>query len=255
MSLFLLGPPGSGKGTYGKLLSQALSIPLLTASDILKSDKEFTENFIKKGKLGPDDVVESSVRSFLHDGGYGMHTLTEKGWFAKTYILDGYPRTPGQYNMMAKWSPLIKPPAVAVHINLPKEICKKKIMGRVQCVECEGVYNLEEHIDEEKGWCLPAIFPDRKKCFCDACGAFNKATWAGKYNEKWMKRRSDDVNEDVVEGRLREYEDVTAKILNEVEERGERIVEFVPKKGLDSFDVLLAGVKEALEDVDEDDFV
>ncbi|GMH73777.1 hypothetical protein TrLO_g14539 [Triparma laevis f. longispina] len=253
MSIFLLGPPGSGKGTYGKLLSKSLSLPLLTASTMLKSDSKFTEEYIKKGRLGPDDVVESTVRSYMYNEGWGSIKLTEKGWYTKNYILDGFPRTVGQYGLMKSWSPLINPPSICVHIDLPIKHCATKMKGRVECKYCNSVWNLS---DVEDGvFRLPRIWPERLKCYCDKCTGMKVEEWkeeGEKYDYEWMLRRDDDSNPDIVAGRIQEYEEITEKILEEVEE--ERIVRFKPLEGLKSFGVLEEMVKERLEEIGEEDF-
>ena len=69
-----------------------------------------------------------------------------------------------------------------------------------------------------------------------------------KYDYEWMLRRDDDSNPDIVAGRIQEYEEVTEKILEEVEE--ERIVRFRPLEGLKSFGVLEEMVKERLEEIE-----
>ncbi|GMH74847.1 hypothetical protein TrST_g650 [Triparma strigata] len=253
MSIYLLGPPGSGKGTYGKLLSSSLSLPLLTASTMLKSDPTFVTNYISKGKLGPDDVVESSVRSYLFDGGWGTEKLTEKGWFSKRFILDGFPRTLGQYKLMSSWSPLLRPPSLCVHVDLPLDICVEKIKGRVECKYCKSVWNLAD-VESEGGYVLPGIWPHFKKCFCEECTKLTREVWDGKYDREWMVRRDDDVVDEVVEGRMEEYRNCTEGILEEVEE-GRKVV-FKPWRGLDSFGELEVMVKEKLVEIEEEeDFI
>jgi len=157
--------------------------------------------------------------------------------------------------MTTTWSPLIKPPSVAVHIALPKAMCVEKILGRVECGECGGVYNLASVEDDAGGWFLPGIFPT-KKSFCPKCGTFDRTAYTGRNcDEDWMLRRPDDADPAVVAGRISEYEAVTEKILESVPE--EDLVTFEPKRGLESFPELLKAVKEKLAEKaeEEDDFL
>ena len=115
--LTLLGLPGSGKGTYGSLLSRHLKLPILTASSImkLKMTPELTE-VTRRGGLVPDawiggvmkDAVisASGISSGGEVGGEGARKNYKQNphvtvgvddlSFEAAYILDGYPRTRGQ---------------------------------------------------------------------------------------------------------------------------------------------------------------
>ena len=43
LNLALIGPPGSGKGSYGKYLSRFLDIPIVTVSDVLRRSHRHQE--------------------------------------------------------------------------------------------------------------------------------------------------------------------------------------------------------------------
>ena len=45
MILFFLGPPGSGKGTQAKILSDKLNIPHLSTGDILRNEIKTKNRF------------------------------------------------------------------------------------------------------------------------------------------------------------------------------------------------------------------
>src|SRR5262249_53101700 len=53
MRIVLLGPPGSGKGTHGKVLSAELGIPLISTGDILR---EAIAEGTRLGKAAAEDV-------------------------------------------------------------------------------------------------------------------------------------------------------------------------------------------------------
>lgn len=89
MKIVLIGSPGSGKSTQGKLLSQKLGIPYLASGGIFrKMAKEKTKwgQYVRKtmnaGLLIPDKKVISIVEEYL-----------KKESFKKGYVLDGFPRT------------------------------------------------------------------------------------------------------------------------------------------------------------------
>tara|TARA_B100000963_G_C22516052_1_gene620727 strand:+ start:456 stop:1028 length:573 start_codon:yes stop_codon:yes gene_type:complete len=87
-NIIFFGPPGAGKGTQAKLISQYLNVPHLSTGDILRKkllDKDDLANDLKKtmslGNLVSDDILNSIVASRLKKE-------TKQG-----FILDGYPRT------------------------------------------------------------------------------------------------------------------------------------------------------------------
>ena len=87
-NIIFFGPPGAGKGTQAKIISEYLKISHLSTGDILRKkllDKDQLANELKKimssGNLVSDDILNSIVSSRLQNE-------TKKG-----FILDGYPRT------------------------------------------------------------------------------------------------------------------------------------------------------------------
>jgi adenylate kinase len=89
MRILLLGPPGSGKGTQGKLLSERLGVPAISTGDILRQAvREGTplgrqaQAIMAKGELVSDDVIVGLIRERIGQAD------ARRG-----FILDGFPRT------------------------------------------------------------------------------------------------------------------------------------------------------------------
>ena len=90
-NIIFFGPPGAGKGTQAKLISNFLNLSHLSTGEILR--KKILENddlaiklkeIMSSGKLVSDDILNSIVSSRLKNE-------TQNG-----FILDGYPRTLAQ---------------------------------------------------------------------------------------------------------------------------------------------------------------
>lgn len=87
-----LGPPGAGKGTQAKIISDLCGYPHVSSGDIfrenLKNQSELgkmANEYIKRGELVPDDVTIAMIKDRLSQPDC-----------ANGAILDGFPRTPTQ---------------------------------------------------------------------------------------------------------------------------------------------------------------
>jgi adenylate kinase len=85
----ILGAPGSGKGTQGKLLAEHLGIPQISTGERLRAAvKQGTplgrkaKGYMDQGLLVPDEVVLDLIREIL-DSNEG----------ARGVLMDGFPRT------------------------------------------------------------------------------------------------------------------------------------------------------------------
>src|SRR4030095_14574519 len=90
--IVMLGPPGVGKGTQAKILSEKTGLAHISSGDMfrenLKNQTELgklAQTYMTKGDLVPDDVTVAMVKD----------RLTRPDSTAGA-ILDGFPRTPAQ---------------------------------------------------------------------------------------------------------------------------------------------------------------
>src|SRR5512146_104994 len=90
--IVLLGPPGVGKGTQAKILSERSGLVHISSGDLfrenLKNQTELgklAQTYMTKGELVPDDVTIAMIRERL------SRSDCKDG-----AILDGFPRTPAQ---------------------------------------------------------------------------------------------------------------------------------------------------------------
>ncbi len=185
MRLVLLGPPGSGKGTQGAKLAEALGVPRISTGDILRrnvaSGTELGKKakaFMEAGGLVPDELVIAMTAERLKE------TDARKG-----FVLDGFPRTIAQAEALATLTPL----DAVVNLFLEPEELVKRSAGRRVCPKCESVYHLVSN-------------PPRKAGICDKCGTA-------------LVTRPDD-REEVVRKRIETYERQTAPLVQYYKERG-----------------------------------
>ena len=125
-NIIFFGPPGAGKGTQAKIISEHLNISHLSTGDILRKKLLENDNLaieLKKimaaGNLVSDDILNSIVSSRLTKE-------TSKG-----FILDGYPRTLHQSEFLSKFlSETSSSINYIFDIQINFEILKNRILKR-----------------------------------------------------------------------------------------------------------------------------
>ena len=96
MFILILGAPGSGKGTQGKILAERLGLPKITTGDLIRAAMnngsplglEF-KKYYDEGKLVPDSIILGMIKDEL------ARPEAKDG-----AILDGFPRTAPQAELV-----------------------------------------------------------------------------------------------------------------------------------------------------------
>ena len=136
--IVLLGLPGAGKGTQGKLLQQTLGIPTISTGDMLREAMNggselgrMARSYMQKGELVPDSVIVRMVEETI-----GSERC------AKGFILDGFPRTYEQAKaldgVLEAWGKTL---TKALYFELPEEEAVRRISGRIVCKSCQRMYH------------------------------------------------------------------------------------------------------------------
>ena len=123
-----MGPPGAGKGTQAKILSDQYNLVHLSTGDILRNeiDNQTTigldaKNYMDQGLLVPDEVLLSMMENTLTDlKGLGI-------------ILDGFPRTvPQAEGLDAIFKKLNLTIDMVINIYVDKEILINRLIKRAE---------------------------------------------------------------------------------------------------------------------------
>ena len=92
MRLILMGPPGAGKGTQAKVISERLGVPAISTGDIFRANVSQetplgleAKRYMDAGEYVPDEVTNQMVRDRIAEPDA-----------AEGFLLDGYPRTVAQ---------------------------------------------------------------------------------------------------------------------------------------------------------------
>jgi len=192
MRLIFIGPPGSGKGTQAKLLSQRLDLQHVATGDILReairngtAEGQRAKPYLDAGQLVPDDLVNDIIgRRFLDDGPLDA------------FVMDGYPRTVDQAEAFDK---ILAEAGMnldaVVFLRVDDHELIHRISGRWVCPNprCKATYHTLYHRPRVSG-------------VCDDCGT-------------QLVQRDDD-KEETVRKRLQVFHDLNNGLLAYYRERG-----------------------------------
>jgi adenylate kinase len=184
LNIILLGPPGAGKGTQARIITETRGLIQLSTGDMLRAAVAAgtevgrrAEAVMKAGGLVSDDIVVGVVSERLNapDVAHGV-------------IFDGFPRTTPQAEALDR---LLAEKGMALDVVIDMQVddaaMVDRIAGRYTCAGCgEGYHDTEKQ---------PAVVG-----VCDKCGATA------------FKRRKDD-NAETVAARLKEYHAETAPLI------------------------------------------
>jgi adenylate kinase len=184
MGIILLGPPGAGKGTQAKKLTQAFTIPQVSTGDMLRASVmggtalgKQAQSFMNQGGLVPDDVVIGIVKERLNEPDCG-----------NGFILDGFPRTLPQAEALQRVTQeLGKEIRFVLSLELDQEELMERLCGRRTCPGCGAMFHVKFN-------------PPKVMEKCDNCGVD-------------LIQRDDD-KEETIKARLANYNKATAPLLD-----------------------------------------
>ncbi len=190
MYIVLLGAPGSGKGTAGKVIAEDLNLAHISTGDLFRENlKNETplgleaKQYMDKGELVPDDVTIRMLKSRLAESDV-----------VNGAVLDGFPRTEVQANsldtMLGEMGTKVD---MALNIDVPFDEIVERIANRRSCRGCSEIYNV-------------VFNPPKVEGICDKCGG-----------ELYQR---EDQKPEVVQNRLKVYEESAEELINHYNKAG-----------------------------------
>ena len=184
VNIILIGPPGAGKGTNAKQISNFYSIPHISTGDMFREAIKnqtplgnLAKTYIDKGLYVPDEVTINLVKERLSCDD------CKNG-----YLLDGFPRTLAQAEALSIiGKELNRPITHVLDIIVSEDVLINRITGRLVCKKCGAPFHIDNHKPKVEG-------------ICDLCGGE-------------LVKRADD-NADTLIERLKQYHMQTEPLIN-----------------------------------------
>lgn len=188
--LVLLGPPGAGKGTQARRLSQRLGLAHVSTGDLFRKHLreqtrlgQLAQAYMSKGELVPDSVTIAMVQERLQE---------PDTW--PGVVFDGFPRTVAQAealeDLLAQRGHRLDR---AILIQVPEEVLVERLSGRRTCRAQGHIFHIKYN---------PPKVPGR----CD-------------YDGSELYQREDDRPE-TVRRRIQVYWEETAPVIEYYRQRG-----------------------------------
>jgi len=186
--IVLIGAPGAGKGTQARLLEERRGIPQISTGDMFREMKKAdtplareVQAIMAAGKLISDDLTFQIVKD---------RTSREESF----YILDGFPRTAVQAEMLEVLAKEQDKEISAILVDVPFDNLEKRMTGRRSCPVCGEIFNVY-------------FKPPKSDNVCDF------------HSDTPLNHRADDT-EEKVKVRLATYEESTKPLLDYYESSG-----------------------------------
>lgn len=128
-NIILMGPPGAGKGTQAKFISEKLGLIHLSTGDLIREEQlkdskigKLATQLSDHGNFLPDNIVTTMVKQKIIDNPK-----------AAGFIFDGYPRTIEQAKalddfLIARKTPISK----VIFLEISDAVVKQRILARAE---------------------------------------------------------------------------------------------------------------------------
>ncbi|RDX80553.1 UMP-CMP kinase 3 [Mucuna pruriens] len=148
--VFVLGGPGSGKGTQCANIVQNFGYTHLSAGDLLRAEIKsgsengtMIQNMIKEGKIVPSEVTIKLLQRAIKESGNDK------------FLIDGFPRNEENRAAFEKVTGI--EPAFVLYFDCPEEEMERRLLSRNQGREDDNIETIRKRFKVFLDSSLPVI--------------------------------------------------------------------------------------------------
>ncbi|KDP31410.1 hypothetical protein JCGZ_11786 [Jatropha curcas] len=148
--IFVLGGPGSGKGTQCPKIVEHFGFTHLCAGELLQAEVEsgsengeMIQNFKKEGKIVPSEVTVKLLQQAMQQSG------------KKKFLIDGFPRN--EENRTAFENIIKIEPDLVLFFDCPEEVLTKRLLSRNQGRVDDNIDTIQKRLKVYFQSTLPVI--------------------------------------------------------------------------------------------------
>ncbi|KAL3993795.1 UMP-CMP kinase 1 [Acanthocheilonema viteae] len=152
--IFVLGPPGSGKGTLCMKLEKNFGLKHLSAGELLRTERkregsqygQVIESHILNGTIVPVEITCKLIENAMNNSPS-----------AKAFLIDGYPRN---QNNVEGWERMMGSKAKVLfilYLHCPDDICIERCLNRNEGRSDDNEESLRKRIETYYTQTIPII--------------------------------------------------------------------------------------------------
>ncbi|PHU22868.1 UMP-CMP kinase [Capsicum chinense] len=153
---FVLGGPGSGKGTQCLKIAETFGFEHIGAGDLLRKEMysgsengDMIQKLMKEGSIAPSEVTVKLIKKAIESAEN------------RKFLIDGFPRS--EENRMAYERIVGAEPNFVLFFDCPEEVMVKRVLNRNEGRVDDNEHTVKERLKVYKGTTLPVVNHYAKK--------------------------------------------------------------------------------------------
>ena len=144
--ILLIGAPNSGKGTFGRIISEKLSIPYIGSGNVIREETKKGNHFQEQAqklieRFGVVPKYTQMVKLFLIET---IKKQIAEPAYKKGFVLEGFPRSIKEAEQLKEVLKAHKDAKLKViHLEVDKPILYERCAKRYICEDCYRTYSID----------------------------------------------------------------------------------------------------------------